>query len=146
MECDHTATLRAVVSFKNFYPRTPVECDQVCTAIAGRIRISIHALLWSATKLNIETPVIKVISIHALLWSATSYMYFIVSLPIFLSTHSCGVRRSGERRGQSPNRFLSTHSCGVRQPERKSSYALCPKPLFRELIFLYHFSYSFQAK
>ncbi len=34
----------------NFYPRTPVECDvDVSDGQGGRLRISIHALLWSAT-------------------------------------------------------------------------------------------------
>ena len=71
VECDSGCLLLPSMS-KYFYPRTPVECDQEFTRLLdGVISISIHALLWSATR-N-ERKSLKILK--------------------FLSTHSCGVRR-----------------------------------------------------
>ena len=35
----------------DFYPRTPVECDAKLKEELEEVEISIHALLWSATKI-----------------------------------------------------------------------------------------------
>ena len=59
--------------YGNFYPRTPVECDKMTKILVDKLPISIHALLWSAT----NNSRIKR-----------------ASLQLFLSTHSCGVRRA----------------------------------------------------
>ena len=55
----------------NFYPRTPVECDEWDEWDYTTETISIHALLWSATYVDDNLVHYYQISIHALLWSAT---------------------------------------------------------------------------
>ena len=116
VECDESI-FGIIPIHDNFYPRTPVECDRDKIIVDPRIiAISIHALLWSATMKKYELTAEFIISIHALLWSATNirprysihqkYFYprtpvecdttsvtLIQTLHLFLSTHSCGVRR-----------------------------------------------------
>ena len=70
-----------------------MECDLSIISLSLKLRISIHALLWSATDSVIKAYQQVRISIHALLWSATLKRMHRYEDEIFLSTHSCGVRR-----------------------------------------------------
>ncbi len=79
---------------KNFYPRTPVECD--CPHL---FELSHLQHFYPRTPVECDfvglllTLDISFISIHALLWSATLRVSLIINnYEVFLSTHSCGVR------------------------------------------------------
>ena len=79
--------------YRYFYPRTPVECDRFC-----RFGSWSHSYFYPRTPVECDVTFIKFrlqlqISIHALLWSATRTVVMLSTCFItFLSTHSCGVR------------------------------------------------------
>ena len=55
VECDQNGYIRFGAWF-DFYPRTPVECDSLLPDLLILKKISIHALLWSATPIFANTP------------------------------------------------------------------------------------------
>ncbi len=78
----------------DFNPRTHMECDSKLRYFRHLVKISIHALTWSATYSGSMSAVWEVISIHALTWSATAKgLTELQHGSRFQSTHSHGVRR-----------------------------------------------------
>ena len=60
-----------------FNSRTHVECDRYASWVQNVVRISTHALTWSATLYHILFEQGSAISTHALTWSATADEYLI---------------------------------------------------------------------
>ena len=94
----HSCGVRLVVmiaqlSEKDFYPRTPVECD-----------LFFLSLLTTCLYFYPRTPV------ECDYWTSGSGLGHLQ----FLSTHSCGVRQLVFIPSCCSKEFLSTHSCGVR--------------------------------
>ena len=113
-----------------------MECDVKNLAVLHRPSISIHALLWSATKNWQYRNIGDKISIHALLWSATPAdknrsccLYFYPRTPVecdryqreglandnyFYPRTPVECDQKGMLNMTKYQVFLSTHSCGVR--------------------------------
>ena len=78
---------------KNFNSRTHVECDPWLLDLPICIKISTHALTWSATAHLDHPSKCQYISTHALTWSATGTAQRQQRIaPKFQLTHSRGVR------------------------------------------------------
>ena len=92
VECDGMRKVER--SAKNhFNSRTHVECDPFPIRRSLSLRISTHALTWSAT-FRIQFQMFSDwISTHALTWSATCRLYRQRKIKKFQLTHSRGVRR-----------------------------------------------------
>ena len=83
-----------------------------------RLRVSIHAPAWGATRVFAQDADGLHVSIHAPAWGATLLLTDMLELPLFQSTRPRGARRYHSLKINEYARFQSTRPRGARQGQK----------------------------